>query len=427
MKKLVALSVMCILYISCFAQWSQSQEQTNGNHWVSAWTTSLFLSTPLPGFPAESPITDKTVRVVTRPTIGGKQLRVRLSNEFGTAPLTIAAAHIALTDQDSRIQTATDRILTFGGSPKITIPAGAPAFSDPVEMAVKPFAEVSVSLYVPGAVTTVSSHPQSLHDSYVAGPGDMTSMQDLLNPETRRPVYFVSGIDMWAPHSTTTTIAFGDSITEGAGRKSGQYIDYPDQLAKRLAAQSATNIAIVNQGIGGNRILHDATGPNALARFDRDVLSLPGTNNLIVLLGINDIGFPRVKMPGAKGTEAKEMPFASQAVSADEMIVGLKQIIGRAHAHGIKVFGATLTPFKGTNSYDESGEAIRQAVNKWIRSTDAFDAIIDFDKAICDPQHPARVRQEYDSGDHIHPSAAGYKAMADLIPLSLLGGKQKPK
>jgi lysophospholipase L1-like esterase len=418
---------MCIFSICCLAQLSQSQGQVNGNHWVSAWTTSLFLSAPLPGFPAESPIANKTIRVVTRPTIGGKQLRVRLSNEFGTAPLTIAAAHIALTDGDSRIQPATDRVLTFGGSPKIIIPAGAPAFSDPVEMAVRPFAEVSISLYVPGTVAAVSSHPQSLHDSYFAGPGDMTSMQDLPNPETKRPAYFVSGIDMWVPYSTSTTVAFGDSITEGAARKSGQYIDYPNKLAKRLAERGETTIAVVNQGIGGNRILHDVTGPSALSRFDRDVLSLPGTTSMIVLLGINDIGFPRVRMPGAKGTEAKEGPFASEAVSADEMIVGLKQIVGRAHAHGIKVLGATLTPFEGTNVYNESGETIRQAVNKWIRSTDAFDAIVDFDKAICDPERPTRVRPEYDSGDHIHPSAAGYKAMADLIPLSLLAGKKKPK
>ena len=425
-KQFVRLT-LCIFGICCFAQLSQIQGQTNGNHWVSAWTTSLFLSTPLPGFPAEAPITDKTVRVVTRPTIGGKQLRVRLSNEFGTSPLTIAAAHIALTDHDSRIQPATDHVLTFGGSPKIIIPAGAPAFSDPVEIAVKPFAEISISLYIPDTVATVSSHLQSLHDSYFAGPGDMTSMQDLPNPETKRPAYFVSGIDMWAPHSTGTTVAFGDSITEGAGRQSGQYIDYPDQLAKRLAERGETTIAVVNQGIGGNRILHDVTGPSALSRFDRDVLSLPGTINMIVLLGINDIGFPRVRMPGAKAAEAKEGPFASQAVSADEMTVGLKQIIGRARAHGIKVFGATLTPFEGTNVYDESGEAIRQAVNKWIRSTDAFDSIIDFDKAVRDPEHPTRVRREYDSGDHIHPSAEGYKAMADLIPLNLLGGKQKPK
>jgi lysophospholipase L1-like esterase len=296
-----------------------------------------------------------------------------------------------------------------------------------VEIAVKPFAEVSISLYLPDTVAAVSCHPQSLHDSYFAGPGDMTSMQDLPNPEIRRPVYFVSGIDIWAPSNTSTTIAFGDSITEGAGQKSGQYIDYPDKLAQRLAAQGETAIAVVNQGIGGNRILHDVAGPSALSRFDRDVLSLPGTTHIIVLLGINDIGFPRIRMPGAKGTEAQEGPFKSQAVSADEMIVGLKQIIARAHAHGIKVFGATLTPFEGTNSYDESGEAIRQAVNKWILGTDAFDAIMDFDKAIRDPEHPARVRQEYDSGDHIHPNAAGYQAMADLIPLNLLGDEQKPK
>ena len=204
MRKLVALSVMCVFSICCLAQLSQSQGQTNGNHWVSAWTTSLFLSTPMPGFPAESPITDKTVRVVVRPTIGGTRLRVRLSNEFGSTPLTIAAAHIALTDHDSRIQPATDHVLTFGGNPKITIPAGAPAFSDPVEIAVRPFAEVSISLYVPGTVAAVGSHPQSLHDSYFAGPGDMTSVQDLPNPETKRPVYFVSGIDIWAPDSTST-------------------------------------------------------------------------------------------------------------------------------------------------------------------------------------------------------------------------------
>jgi lysophospholipase L1-like esterase len=427
MKKFVVLSALCIFSICCFTPWSLSQGQSNGNHWVSAWTSSLFLSAPMPGFPAEPPITDKTIRVIARPTIGGKRLRVRLSNEFGTAPLTIAAARIAITDQDSKIQPSSDQILTFGGSPKITIPAGAPMFSDPVEISVKPFAEVSISLYLPGTVSAASSHLQSLHDSYFAGPGDMTSMQELPNPEIKKPVYFVSGIDMWAPSGTSTTIAFGDSITEGAGRKSGQYIDYPDQLAKRLAEQGGGAIAVVNQGIGGNRILHDVTGPSALSRFDRDVLSLPGTTNLIVLLGINDIGFARVRMPGAKGAEAKTGPFASQAVSAEEMIVGLQQIVARARAHGIRIFGATLTPFEGTNVYDESGEAIRQSVNQWIRSTDAFDAIIDFDKAIRDPEHPSKVRQEYDSGDHIHPSAAGYKAMADLIPLNLLTGKQKAK
>jgi hypothetical protein len=289
MRKLAALSAMCIFSLCCFAQLGQNQEKIKGSHWVSAWTTSLFLSTPMPGFPAESPITDKTVRVVARPTIGGTQLRVRLSNEFGTAPLTIAAAHIALTDQDSRIQTTTDRVLTFGGSTKITIPAGAPAFSDPVEIAVKPFAEVSISFYVPGTVAGFSSHPQSLHASYFAGPGDMTFMQDLPYPETRRPVYFVSGIDIWAPYTTGAIVAFGDSITEGSGQTSGQYTDYPDQLAKRLAAQGETTMAVVNQGIGGNRILHDIAGPSALSRFDRDVLSLPGTTSMIVLLGINDI------------------------------------------------------------------------------------------------------------------------------------------
>jgi lysophospholipase L1-like esterase len=422
MKKPAALLALCIFSICSIVPLSQGQGPLKGSHWVSAWTTSLFLSTPLPGFPVEPPITDKTVRVVTRPTIGGKRLRVRLSNEFGTAPLTVAAAHIALTDQDSRIQPATDRVLTFGGSPKIVIPAGAPVFSDPVDMDVKPFEEISISLYVPGTVTAFGSHLQSLHDSYFAGPGDKTTLQDLPNPESKRPVFFVSGIDIWAPSNVSTTIAFGDSITEGAGRKSGQYIDYPDQLAKRLAAQGKTTIAVVNQGIGGNRILHDVTGPSALSRFDRDVLSLPGATNIIVLLGINDIGFSRIRMPGAKGTQVQEGPFASQAVSAEELVIGLQQIVFRARAHGIRVFGATLTPFEGTNVYDESGEAIRQAVNKWIRNTATFDGIIDFDKAIRDPAYPSRVRQDYDSGDHIHPNAAGYKAIADEVDLAVLRG-----
>ncbi|MBN1569844.1 MAG: SGNH/GDSL hydrolase family protein [Acidobacteria bacterium] len=364
--------------------------------------------------------------MIVRPSIGGQRLRVRFSNEFGTAPMTIASAHIALTAEGSRIQAATDRALTFGGSPKITIPAGAPAFSDPVDIAVKPFAEVSISIYLPGPAPASSIHEQALHDAYISGPGDLTSRAELPGAVTKQTWYFLSGIDIWAPAGNAAIVAFGDSITQGYGAKSATYIDYPTQLAQRLAVQGVTTLAIVNQGISGNRILHDVAGANALARFDRDVLSLPGVTHMIVLEGINDITFPHIKLPGPNaGGASDERPFKSQFVSADELIVGLQQIIARAHAHGIKVYGATIMPCEGVNTYTEEGEAVRQAVNRWIRTSHVFDAVIDFDQLMRDPNHPAKMRAEYDSGDHVHPGATGYKAMADYIPLKLLSGRKK--
>jgi lysophospholipase L1-like esterase len=395
-------------------------------HWVSVWTTALYAPNPMPGTAAEPAITNKTIRMVVRPSMGGQRLRVRFSNEFGTAPMTIASARIALTEEGSKIRMATDRALTFGGSSKITIPAGAPAFSDPVDISVKPFAEVSISIYLPGPAPASSIHDQALHDSYISGPGDLTSKAELPGAEAKQTWYFLSGIDMVAPAGNATIVAFGDSITQGYGAKSATYIDYPTQLAQRLAAHGITSLAVVNQGISGNRILHDVAGANALARFDRDVLSLPGVTHMIVLEGINDITFPHIKLPAAKGGgTSNDGPFRSQFVSADELIAGLQQIIARAHAHGIKVYGATLMPCEGVNTYTEEGEAIRQAVNTWIRTSQAFDAVVDFDQRMRDPNQPARMRAEYDSGDHIHPGAAGYKAMADSISLELFGGKTK--
>jgi lysophospholipase L1-like esterase len=380
-KKHIATGLIILFVLATLSGQAIAQKPAPSGHWVSAWTTALYFPITMPGIAAGPAIANKTIRMIVRPSIGGQRLRVRFSNEFGTAPMTLASARIALTDERSKIQTATDRVLTFGGSSKITIPAGAPAFSDPVDIVVKPLAEVSVSIYLAEPAPVASMHGQASHDSYICGPGDLTSKAELAGADTNQAWYFLSGIAIWMPAGIATLVAFGNSITQGYGAKSGSYIDYPDQLAQRLAAQRVKTLAIVNQGISGNRILHDGAGTSALARFDCDVLSLPGVAHVIVLEGINDITFPHVRLPGAKAANgtSNEEPFRSQFVSAEELIVGLQQIISRARAHGIKVYGATIMPCEGVNTYSEEGEAIRQSVNKWIRTSNAFDAVVDFD------------------------------------------------
>jgi lysophospholipase L1-like esterase len=236
--------------------------------------------------------------------------------------------------------------------------------------------------------------------------------------------YFLADVELQAPSQAGATVTLGDSITDGAGAKQGDYADWPDMLANRLASErQLPGLAVVNEGIGGNRVLYDGAGVNALARFDRDVLAQPGVVNLIVLEGINDIGWPHMKpRPSPNGTAPRETPFAHQLVSAQDLITGFTQIIERAHQHGIRVFGATLPPYEGADYYTADGEATRQQVNNWIRSSGAFDGVIDFEAAVRDPAHPGRLRAEFDSGDHLHPSAAGYKAMAEAIDLKMLRG-----
>jgi len=428
MKKITVRLLLLVAISFPLVSSKAAQHPATGGHWVSAWATSVLVPIHFPGMPPDPPISNQTIRMVVRPTLGGQRFRVRLSNEFGTSPLAIGAAHIALTDEGSKIKADTDRALTFGGKPKVTIPAGAPLLSDPIDLPVEAFSEVSISIYLPSSTPLSTSHFQAQHDAYVAGPGDLTGKPELSDPTPKTAWYFLSRVEVWAPISATTIVALGDSITQGTSNKPGtSYTDWPYKLAQRLAARKGTApVSVVNEGIGGNRILHDAAGVSALARFDRDVLSHPSATTLIVLEGINDIGFPRIRMAEFKNPALKESPFANQRVSADEMIAGLQQIIARAREHGMKVFGATLSPFEGTNSYDEDGESVRQAVNTWIRSTDAYDGIFDFDALLRDPAHPSKLRAEFDSGDHIHPSPAGYKAMADSIPLAPLTGNTVP-
>jgi lysophospholipase L1-like esterase len=363
--------------------------------------------------------------MVVRPTIGGDRVRIRLSNAFGTTALKIGAAHIAVSSKGSAIVADSDHALTFGGRASVSIPPGAPILSDPVDMKVAPLSELAVSVYLPEKTPSSSVHFWAQHDTYISEAGDFTAKADIPNPTTKTSWYWLADVEVWASDQTAAIVTLGDSITDGVGAKQGEYSDWPDLLAGRLAKSAGgPNFSIVNEGIGGNRILHDGAGVNALARFDRDVLAQPGVADLIVLESINDIGWPHMKPRLPNGTVLKDLPFTHEVVSAEDLIMGLRQIIDRAHQHGIRVFGATLTPYEGADYYSEDGEAERQAVNQWIRTSGAFDGVIDFDAAVRDPNHPAQFREGYHSGDHLHPSAMGYRAMADAVDLSVLRGSR---
>jgi lysophospholipase L1-like esterase len=343
--------------------------------------------------------------MTVRASIGGSQLRVHLSNAFGTVPLVVGDAHIALHGTDSAIVPGSDRALTFDGKPSVTIPIGAEMISDPVALAVTPLADMSVSVYVPGDSGPASTHALGLHTTWISAAGDFAGAPDIADAEKTQSWYWVSDIDVQAPADSATIVAFGDSITDGATSTPDTTRSWPSDLAQRLAADPAhAHIAVINQGISGNKILSDGAGVSALARFDRDVLSPPGVKWLMILEGINDMN----------GT-ARPTPLAP-AITADDLIAAMKQMVERAHDHGIKVIGCTLTPFGNAS---ESVEAMRQAMNAFIRTPGNFDAVVDFDKVEQDPADPRQFRAGYNNTDKLHPNDAGYKAMADAIDLSL--------
>lgn len=425
--KAMQACVATALVLATFVATSPSvaQTRTPSEHWVSAWSAAVHATLPFPGLPPTPAFENQTIRMVVRPTIGGERLRVLFSNAFGTDALAIGSAHIAITRQGASIVPESDHVLTFGGRPSVSIPPGAPMLSDPVDLKASAFAELTVSVYLPEKTPGSSVHFWAQHDTYVSGPGDFTKSTDLIDPAIKTSWYWLADIEVGSPEQTAAIVTLGDSITDGVGAKQGEYADWPDMLAKRLAAeQKFPPLAVANEGIGGNRVLHDGAGVSALARLDRDVLAQPGVTDIIVLESINDIGWPHMKPPPSKdGTVPDESPFTKQHVSAQDLIVGLQQIIDRAHEHGIRIFGGTLTPFEGADYYSDEGEASRQAVNQWIRTGGAFDGFFDFDAAVCDPNHPAQFREDLHSGDHLHPNAAGYQAMANAIKLSLLRGR----
>ncbi len=372
-------------------------------HWVGTWATAPA--------PAEGvAFNNHTVRMTARISIGGDTLRLRLSNAHGDRKLTIGAAHLALRDSGPGIVPGSDRKLTFGGAEGATIAAGAPLVSDPVSLEVPAFAELAISLYLPdevpaGAVTGRYAR----QTGYISPPGNFAAAVVMPVGALTDQWFFLGGIDVLAGPQTGGVVALGDSLTDANISTLDAHCRWPDRLARRLYDRGGRPFGVMNAGLGGNRILHDIRGDSGLRRFDRDVLAQPGVTHAIVMLGTNDIR-NRWKKP-------------EEEVNAEQMIAGLKQMAVRAHSRGIKIFGATLTPFENETflpgAWTPEREKTRQEVNRWIREGGAFDAVVDFDAALRDPEHPTRMLPVYDCGDHLHPSDRGYLQMGESIDLSL--------
>ena len=392
-----------------------------GKDWVGTWGTAPADAAPK----TLQTFNDQTVRLIVRTSIGGSKVRIRLSNELGSTPLRIGAAHVALRAAGAETVAGSSRALTFGGRPFVVIPPGAPVLSDPVEMSVPAQADLAVSLHLPGEAPASTVHGNAFQTSYVSGPGNFADTAAFPTRRTMTSWPFLTAVDVTAA-GAGAIVALGDSITDGSNTTVDANRRWPDMLAQRLQASRSdtppgARFGVVNRGIGGNRLLRDPGewppfGRAVLARFDRDVLATAGVRHVVLLIGINDIGHPGTgSMPAAEGP------------TAEDLIAGYRQVIARARTQGIAIHGATLTPFEGTvfpGYYTAAKEAVRQAVNRWIRESREFDSVIDFDRALRDPAQPSRLLAKYDSGDHLHPNDAGMAAMAGAVPLELFGGAQ---
>jgi lysophospholipase L1-like esterase len=401
--------------------------QAQDAQWVATWGTAPLLAVEvqpdwiqpppadaLPENPPPSPIppvpallADQTVRMVVRTSIGGAQLRLQFSNALGLPPVELGAVHVALHAGGGRIAQDSDRTVTFGGRGAATLHPGALVVSDPVALPVPALTELAVSIYLPEAADTRAKHELGLNTTYIMS-GNAVAQGAPPVTETNRTYFWLNGIEVLAAPGTGTILAFGDSITDGFSTTANTHRAWPALLAARLQLNPATaHLGVVNLGISGNRVLRNGAGASALARFDRDVLARAGVEWLVLMEGINDINF--TALPG--------VPPHEQTTAA-EIIEGLSQLVDRAHAHGIKVMGATLTPMGGLWLHNPATEALRQEVNAWIRSSGKYDALVDFDAVTRDPAQPQRLRPEHDSGDFIHPNDAGNAAMAEAIDIT---------
>ena len=393
---------------------AQSAMAASPQHWVASWGAAQQIPEEHNLLP-QADMQDATLRQVVHLSVGGKTVRVRFSNAFGTQALTIGAAHVARSADkaSARIMPGTDRALTFDGRPSVSIPPGADYLSDPVSLDAPALASLTISIHLPQAPAGETGHPGSRATSYYVH-GDHTADADLPGANHVDHWYQLTGVEVVVPPPAATIVAFGDSITDGRGSTTNGDDRWPDNLAARLQASAKTrNLAVVNVGIGGNHLLTDGLGPNALARLDRDVFARPGAKAIILLEAINDLG----KL-SREEVRTREM----HATLVADLISAYRQMILRAHGQGVKVIGCTITPYVGSDYYhpDAASEADRVALNTWIRTSGLFDAVVDFDKIVRDPAHPERMIAAYDSGDHLHPSAAGYKVMANAINLEVL-------
>lgn len=389
--------------------------------WVGTWATSVMAVENKSDAYAQ----DTTLRQTVHVSVGGDTIRVILTNEFGEADLKIAGASVALPvatklvtpanggkpypERDSTLKAGTSVRLTFNGKPGVTLAAGAVAVSDPLPFRLTPLSDLDITLLIPGQpIVTLSQHPAGAGTNFLA-PGDQLTADTLAGAKVVRSWHFIKGVSVRGEGLEGTIVCLGDSITNGSHATPNLNMRWPDILARRLQTSPAmAGYGVLNESISGNRVLHDGAGSSALARFDRDVLSHPNVRTLIVLEGINDIG--RLARP--------DQP---EQITAEDLIAAYRQIIARAHEHGVRVIGATITPYQGAGHYSEAGEKVREEVNRWILTSKAFDGVADFDRATADPARPQALRPDYeDPRDHLHPIDAGYQAMAEAIDLPSL-------
>ena len=381
---------------------------SDDRHWVGTWT-----ATPAPAEGAA--FGNHTIRMMPRVSLGGSVVRVRMSNAYGARPLAIGAARVALRDTGPAIVPGSDRRLTFGGEAAATIAAGAVIVSDPVDLDVPALADLAVSLHLPQELPASFgiTGRYARQTNYISPVGDFTATVAMPVGKLTDDWYFVCGVDVVAPPETAGIVAVGDSLTDANISTHDGHHSWPSQLARRLLARGSQGgsrpAAVMNQGLGGNRILHDVRGDSGLKRFDRDVIAQPGVTHAVIMLGTNDL----------RNRSAKP----EEEVTAAQMIAGLKQLALRGQSRGIKMLGCTLTPYWNETflpgAWNPRRETVRQAVNTWLREAGGFDALVDFDQALRDPENPLRMLPKYDCGDHLHPSDLGYRTMGDAIDLAL--------
>jgi len=411
-RKFSSVIGLIVIAASIWAQ-SGAQAAANAAVWVASWGTSQQVPEPQNALSTED-LRDATVRQIFHLSVGGRALRLHLSNAFGTEALHFTSVHVArpLSSSSSAIDVASDRPLTFAGITDVEVPPGAEFLSDPLDFPVAPLSDLAVTFHLDAPPARQTGHPGSRATSYYVH-GDFVSAANLIEPKHVNHWYQVAGIDVQTGPGGAAIAVIGDSITDGHGATTNGNDRWTDVLARRLQDSPSTrNIGVSNQGIGGNHLLTDGLGPNVLSRFDRDALAPAGVQWVIVFEGVNDLG-------GLARLD--EVTAAEHASLVRRVVAAYQQVIARAHAHGLRVYGATITPYVGSTYYHPGpmSEADRQAVNQWIRTGGHFDALIDFDAVVRDPQHPDQLLPIYDCGDHLHPSPAGFKAMGDAVPLDL--------